>query len=277
MQIQHLFANVHLCRLDELGGNKPFKLKYNIIHYLRNDYDQLITFGGAHSNHLRAVADVTYKHQIPLLAVVRGERNNSLLFEHLEGCGAKLLFVSRSEYKTFRETDYEVWRKEFPKSYILPEGGANAMAVQGASEIGLLVRKSIFPEPTYVCVPAGTGATATGLLNFFWESPTKIVVYSALKGGDFLREAIFTQLRTLRPTATVEQLNKRLLLKTDFHFGGFAKSNPTLRNFMLSFERDYHVALDQVYTAKMLFGIFQEQAFYTTDNKCVLVFHTYNP
>ena len=39
-----------------ISGNKWRKLKYNIQHILQEGYEGVLTFGGAHSNHIAATA-----------------------------------------------------------------------------------------------------------------------------------------------------------------------------------------------------------------------------
>ena len=43
---------------------------------------------------------------------------------------------------------------------------------------------------------------------------------------------------------------------TDYHFGGYAKTNAELLSFKNDFEEQFRIPLDYVYTAKMMFGIF---------------------
>ena len=53
-------ATVSVLRLDEIdpyvAGNKGFKLKHNLLKLQAGGHARLLTFGGAYSNHLVAVA-----------------------------------------------------------------------------------------------------------------------------------------------------------------------------------------------------------------------------
>jgi len=42
----------------------------------------------------------------------------------------------------------------------------------------------------------------------------------------------------------------------DYHFGGYAKENRVLLSFMNSFYEENKIPLDFVYTAKMMFGVY---------------------
>jgi 1-aminocyclopropane-1-carboxylate deaminase len=56
-----------------ISGNKFRKLKYNLKKLKKNKNSLLITFGGAFSNHLLAVAYLGKIEGIKTLAIVRGE------------------------------------------------------------------------------------------------------------------------------------------------------------------------------------------------------------
>ena len=49
---------------------------------------------------------------------------------------------------------------------------------------------------------------------------------------------------------------KNLQLVTDYHFGGYAKKTDELIQFMNSCWQQFQIPLDLVYTAKMLYAIF---------------------
>src|SRR5690606_11345633 len=70
-------SSVGMLRLDlldpEIGGNKMFKLQTNFDHALANGFDQVLSFGGPHSNHLLALALMASRQGIPSLGFVRGE------------------------------------------------------------------------------------------------------------------------------------------------------------------------------------------------------------
>ncbi len=44
----------------------------------------------------------------------------------------------------------------------------------------------------------------------------------------------------------------------DYHFGGYAKTNTELLSFKSDFEKQFGIPLDYVYTAKMMYGIFDK-------------------
>ena len=63
-------------RLDQMhpiiSGNKLFKLLPFLSLFQQHDYQQIISLGGRHSNHLHALAYLCDQLNIPFTALVRG-------------------------------------------------------------------------------------------------------------------------------------------------------------------------------------------------------------
>ena len=56
----------------------------------------------------------------------------------------------------------------------------------------------------------------------------------------------------------IETVTKNWHIESDFHFGGYAKINDELIQFMSKFQSQYGFALDAVYTGKMFYGLFEK-------------------
>ncbi|MEL6926158.1 MAG: pyridoxal-phosphate dependent enzyme [Bacteroidota bacterium] len=241
----------------ELSGNKWRKLKYNLIAAKEQGHRQLLSFGGAYSNHIYALAAAGRHLDFQTIGIIRGEadsRHNSTL-QFAQDCGMRLHFVDRSVYR--RKTDplfLQQLRDQFGPFYLLPEGGSNALAVQGCSEI-INERTPSFPFDV-CCVAAGTGGTAAGILHAL-QPTQRALVFSALK-GDFLQkdiEQLLADFRQMHPHSTVSSPPNWQLI-TDYHFGGYAKFTPDLVRFINDFKANYGIPLEPIYTGKMLFGLF---------------------
>ncbi|QLG45889.1 1-aminocyclopropane-1-carboxylate deaminase/D-cysteine desulfhydrase [Costertonia aggregata] len=227
-----------------ISGNKYRKLKYNIIAAQEQGFSRLLTFGGAFSNHIAATAYAGKKCGFETIGVIRGEeikskwQNNPTLQFAFEN-GMKFEFVSRAIYQNKDDVDFQNHLKtKYGTCYILPEGGTNTFAVKGCGEI-LNNGDAVFDVIT-CCV--GTGGTLAGIINASWPYQ-KVLGFPALK-GDFLKEDI-------RKFVSKENWE----LRTDYHFGGYAKINETLIDFINAFKEQTGVPLDPVYTGKMMFGL----------------------
>ncbi|WP_133851921.1 1-aminocyclopropane-1-carboxylate deaminase/D-cysteine desulfhydrase [Labedaea rhizosphaerae] len=85
----------------EVPGNKWRKLKYNLAAAREQGVKQLLTFGGAYSNHLRAVAAAGHLCGFETIGVVRGDEhlplNDSLAFAVERGM--RLTYLDRTTYR----------------------------------------------------------------------------------------------------------------------------------------------------------------------------------
>lgn len=236
-----------------LPGNKARKLKYNLRAARAGGHQHLLTFGGAYSNHLAAVAAAGRLYGFATTGLVRGEAHEPLnpTLAHCVADGMQLHYLDRTTYRRRAEPGFlaEIQR-QFGPAYLLPEGGTNALALPGVAElIGELRQHTDFDA---VAVAAGTGGTLAGLALGLAEAeyPARALGVAALKGGDFLRADI--DALTLAATG---RLLTNYELHTGYHFGGYAKLPPELRAFIRQFEADYGVLLDPIYTGKLLFGV----------------------
>lgn len=230
-----------------VSGNKWYKLKYNLQEAYIQKKETLLTFGGAYSNHLIAVAAAAYKNNFKSVAIVRGEKTLPLnkVLAFCEKMGMQLHYVSREEYRQ-KESVYfiEKLKEKFHDFYLIPEGGSNTLAVKGCLEIAPLITIDF----DYICCASGTGATIAGIIASLNKNQTAIG-FPVLKEGHFLKEKIN---RFLEPYETKAKWE----LQTGYHFGGYAKKNNTLDQFISSFQNKTNIPLDFVYTGKLLFGIY---------------------
>ena len=207
-----------------VSGNKFRKLKYNLKEARKQGFEVLLTFGGAYSNHIAAVASAGKLMGFETIGVIRGEelygeieRNPTLMFA--KECGMKFKFVSRQTYRLkTAETFLKELIKEFGTFYVIPEGGTNALGVKGCEEI---LRGTDF-DFDYICCSVGTGGTISGIINCSKPSQ-QVLGFPALKGS-FLHEDI---------SKFVAKPNWKLT--SDYHFGGYAKINEDLVSFINTF------------------------------------------
>jgi len=229
-----------------ISGNKWRKLKHNIAAAKQQGKKQLITFGGAFSNHLIATAAAGKLLGFKTIGIVRGEEPKKWS-ETLNDCkaeGMQLKFISRSDYSLKNQTKFlEQLEREYGESFIIPEGGANDLGSKGCKEI---IQEIEVPFD-FVCCSAGTGTTAAGILSML--SHQNLLAFSALKGGGFLNQEILSY-------ADNQQKSDQLQVLENYHFGGYAKVTEELIDFVNEFYRSYHLKLDLVYTAKLFFGVF---------------------
>lgn len=255
-------------RLDlihpQISGNKFFKLKYNLLEAKQQNLNQVLTFGGAYSNHIAATAYAAHYFGFQSIGVIRGEELAKQAFnptlQTAQDFGMQLHFLSRAEYRLRHELEYlQQLKQRYPNTWIIPEGGTNQLAIQGTKEI-----LSADDRENYDVIgcAVGTGGTIAGIIESSSDQQ-HILGFSALK-GDFLKHDI------------QQWTNKTNWSLTDkYCCGGYAKTNSELLQFMQQFEQQYAVPLEQIYTAKMMMGLFDliQQGNFPVNTR-ILAIHT---
>ncbi|MDG1778392.1 MAG: pyridoxal-phosphate dependent enzyme [Flavobacteriaceae bacterium] len=247
-----------------VSGNKFRKLKYNIQAVIDGHFEGILTFGGAFSNHIAATAAAGKDLNIPTVGIIRGEElvdnlDSNPTLSYAKACGMHLEFISRAAYRQKTEDLFlQDLQKKHPNFYILPEGGTNALAIAGCKEI----LTEADHEFDVICCAVGTGGTISGLINSSLPHQ-KIIGFPALKGA-FIREDI---------CKFAQQSNWDLC--HEYHFGGYAKVNLELIQFINKFKQEFKLSLDPIYTGKMMYGIFDliQNGFFSKSAK-ILAIHT---
>lgn len=234
----------------EFCGNKWRKLKYNLYEAADLGHETLLTFGGAFSNHIAAVAAAGRLLGFRTIGLIRGEADaaNNPTLAKAQDYGMELHFLTRTMY---REKNDPAFRQklthQFGEVFILPEGGSNELALKGCEELAdEIVLQSGTKLPDVVCCAAGTGGTMAGLIRGF-GGKTHLMGFPALKGS-FMTAAV----QDFLPQADPGNWS----INSDYHFGGYAKHSPQLIEFIRKFHQQHQILLDPVYTGKMLFGVF---------------------
>lgn len=232
-------------RLDKvhpfISGNKWFKLKYNLIEAKKLGHATLLTFGGAYSNHIAATSFAAQEKGLKSIGVIRGDEcfplNPTLAFARENGM--ELHYVSRANYRLKATPKFlDKLKAQFGDFYLLPEGGANVLAVKGTSEI--LDETDI---QDYICCPVGTGGTIAGIINSS-NHKQKVIAFPAIKGFDVLEKDI--------KNWTNKQNYKFI---NNYICDGYAKLNKELVEFINQFYLMQNIPLDVIYTGKMILGI----------------------
>ncbi|MBM3426171.1 MAG: pyridoxal-phosphate dependent enzyme [Bacteroidetes bacterium] len=262
MQVLRL-DQVHL----EVSGNKFYKLQYNLQEALRQNHRQVLTFGGAYSNHIYATAAAAREVGLDSVGIIRGElldeQNPTLTYART--AGMTLYGITREHYREKTQPEFlEKLRKQFGDFYLIPEGGTNALAIHGTREI-LTARESSF---SHVLTPIGTGGTFAGLAASLLPHQHLLGI-STLKG-----EGIREELNLLLNEEGIHSPGKLSVL-TEYHQGGYAKWTKELIDFIHWFWNAFGIPLDPIYTGKMAFACWDllQQNYFPPGSRILLI-HT---
>lgn len=260
----------------QIQGNKLRKLK-GILVKAEREGRGLLSFGGAYSNHIAALAGAGQRFNLSTCGIIRGQelanskRHNHTLKTALEN-GMALHFVSRAEYRKKGEGESVKHLLNSANWWLIPEGGSHPLALSGASEIvdEIVADRQITnaPIPDKLFCACGTGGTLAGVLQGVarHELPTQVIGVVVLKGADFL----YDDIRAINPDADATAWG----LCLDAHAGGYGKITLELRDFMAQFEAEFSVPLDPIYTGKLCQAVFERAK--NSDNQAEdwLIYHS---
>jgi 1-aminocyclopropane-1-carboxylate deaminase len=245
-----------------ISGNKWRKLKYILKNASEQNKTHLVTFGGAFSNHLLATAAAGAKFGFRSTGFVRGEEveNNTLFLCKLHGM--QLIFVDRESYRD-KPALFSKYFGADADTIFIDEGGASTEGADGCAELV----DELTETYDHIFCACGTGTTAAGIINGLQKHQmnTEFNAIPVFKNGGFIKDEIDRFL-----TVPVNYQ-----LHTDYHFGGYAKTNDELINFIKTFVADTGILTEPVYTGKMLYALYDMAAKnYFKPGSKILAIHT---
>jgi 1-aminocyclopropane-1-carboxylate deaminase len=217
-----------------ISGNKWRKLSEYIGIAKENPELPLLSFGGAYSNHLYALAYVGNQLKIQTIGIVRGDEltyTSNPYLTQMHEWGMKLYFVNRKQYK-FKNSPLN------EKVLLIPEGGYGELGINGIKQ---LVNEITPLDPTHIITAVGTGTTALGIRKF-WDKP----IYGIL---------------TLNNLAEIQRHENEFNITgniwlEDYIMGKYAKESDIINNFCATFENAHQVQIEPIYTGKMFYGLY---------------------
>ncbi|WEA00270.1 1-aminocyclopropane-1-carboxylate deaminase/D-cysteine desulfhydrase [Mucilaginibacter sp. SJ] len=226
-----------------ISGNKWRKLKYVLKQAQAEGKTHLVTFGGAYSNHLMAVAAAAAKFGFKSTGIVRGEEvdNDTLFLCRLHGMN--LQFTDRDSYRD-KPALFNKYFGNDEQAFFIDEGGASAEGAKGCSELV----NELTETYDHIFCACGTGTTAAGIINGLNGHllKTKFNAVPVFKNGGFIKEEIR---RFLTAPADYN-------IHTDYHFGGYGKANDELISFIKQFVAATGILIEPVYTGKMMYALY---------------------
>jgi 1-aminocyclopropane-1-carboxylate deaminase len=249
----------------DVSGNKWRKLKWNIVSAMNHDCELINTYGGAYSNHLLAVASIGNELGLKTRGNVRGDEltmDSNPLLRKCSDLKMELIFHSRKKFNELKyfdgidSSDAQIWN--------IPEGGANREGVQGCYEI----MGETENDYDYVILAQGTTTTSLGVYSSL-NLKTKLLVVPVLRGFNAIKEMETLATQCMRP------LDKnRVEALTDFHFGGYAKTDAKLDAFVKNFNERSNFSIEPIYTGKVMYALNEFIKLNDLRNQRILFIHT---
>lgn len=252
---------VSVLRLDKIhpviSGNKWFKLRFYLEDALQQKKKTIVTFGGAYSNHIVATSAACKLKHFKSIGIIRGEEAAELSHTLLQAkeMGMQFCFINREDYREKR-IPAQIQNDE---NYFIPEGGYREKGMKGAATILDHCNKNNF---THYCCAVGTGTMMAGLIKA--SLPGQSVIGISVMKNNFELEKDVTSLLNGEDNFKIIH---------DHHFGGFAKYNSELIDFMNWFYKQTAIPTDFVYTGKLFFAVIEliKKDFFPLNSKLLLI------
>ena len=269
-QLNELNCELFIKRDDlihkEISGNKIRKLKFNLQFCLDNSLTGIVTYGGAYSHHLLASAAAAKQSDLKIIGRVRGNEltqdSNPVLRKCL-ALGMHLEFLERNYFSIIKKqnTIVEIGGQNFLS---IPEGGCNLNGVKGCKEIVTELDDNF----DYYCLAQGTTTTSIGIAQSIPKN-AQLIVVPVLKGFNSKME-----MTSIIGEMEFKKIENQLIVLDDFHFGGYAKTDAILDEFIKDFNGQNSFEIESTYTGKAMYGLMNFLKSKNIRNKKVLFVHT---
>lgn len=243
-------AVLRLDLIDPLiSGNKWFKLRHHLEAAQAAGANGVISLGGAHSNHLHALAAAGERFGFATVGLLRGEAQDTPTVRDLQAWGMDLHWLGYGGYRERHQADFwQPWLARYPDFYPVPEGGGGAAGAHGCTALREMAEAQLatigWDDFDAWWLAVGTGTTLAGLV--LAEAGRRLVFGAT----------------AVPPGHGVEENLRELLGQTDQGYrlveasrGGFAKVDRALTAFVSQAEEEGGVPLEAIYTGKALIAL----------------------
>ncbi len=251
-------VEVAVLRLDLIdpliSGNKWFKLTEHLCAAHQAGADGLISLGGAHSNHLHALAAAGKRFGFATVGLLRGHPQQTPTTLDLERYGMQLHWLGFAGYRARHEPGFwQPWQAQYPNLHQVPEGGGGLAGALGCKSLVNQVREQLatvgWDDYDGWWLAAGTGTTLAGVV--LGEAGRRRV-YGALAVPE--DHGVAPQVEAILQAGGLLARNVELI---DASRGGFARVDDVLLGFMRASEAASGLLLEPLYTAKALMALEQ--------------------
>lgn len=256
--LTHADLEVAILRLDQIdpliSGNKWFKLIEHLNAADLAGAEGIISLGGAHSNHLHALAAAGKRFGFKTVGLLRGHPQETPTVKDLQAFGMQLHWLGYGGYRARHEPGFwQPWQAQYPDLHPVPEGGGGLPGAKGCMRLKTMVRDQLsdlgWSGYDGWWLACGTGTTLAGLvLAEAGEHP----VYGALAVPD--DHGVAQQVESIVQEAGLQRPVYELF---DASRGGFAKVDPQLLEFIERTEQASGIPLEPLYTGKALLALKQ--------------------
>lgn len=249
------------------GGGTKARKAIDYVRYLReNGYNAVVTCGGIHSNHNRAIALMAMANGWKCHLVYHGNESEFRKGKGNAGLvmmsGAETEFVSVKGISTAMDTAMAHFKKEGLKPYYIHGGGHDLPGgiafVKAVKELKCQCEE-IGYKPDYIFHATGTGSTQAGVvvgLDLIGWNDVKLVGISIARDIERGKKIVVDFATELGKYYGLEKDYSDSIIFDDTYVGsGYDKSNKILTDFVKNVRKETGLSMDTTYSGKALYGM----------------------
>lgn len=238
----------------------------------------VVTFGGAYSNHLLAVALMGQSLGLRTVGCVRGEIDvsDAPILGRCRDAGMHLIGLTRQQYYP-EQAQMSEWLHAqlapFAPYMVIPEGGTSVACLPDVAQLVTELDQQL-PHYDVIACSVGTGGTVAGILSGLQSNHAHVRVFGlcAAKGYDSLPEQGRHALQHAGYDWNTIQTQLTLM---DVAERGFGKLSTSLYQQCIALQQQLQIPLDYVYTAKSLYFLLRKiKQTHDFDGRRLVFIHT---
>jgi len=243
-----------------ISGNKWRKLQGLIEPMINKEISKIATMGGRYSNFLHALAFIGRQVDCQCDFYIRGYPQQPLTptLKDITQWGSQIHFVDRQNFRAMRDKppildESVLW---------LPEGGLGETSLRGFTQIF----SELETQYDYIIIASATGTSVAGLVKGGNDAGLKMQVI-----GISVLNNVSEQSLNIEALVNLQSSNWQLI--AGYEFGGFAKSTPELSQFIDSFEQEFGIALESLYSGKSFYATFDliNKGYFPAQSRILLI------
>jgi 1-aminocyclopropane-1-carboxylate deaminase len=253
--LKHAGIEVAVLRLDLIdpliSGNKWFKLTHHLAAAAEAGAEGVISLGGAHSNHLHALAAAGKRFAFPTVGLLRGHALDTPTVNDLMAFGMQLHWLGYAGYRERHAPGFWLpWQERYPHLHPVAEGGGGLSGALGCGVLLTQVQDQLsqlgWPDYHAWWLAAGTGTTLAGLV--LAEKGTRPVYGAMAVPKD---HGVAENVAAILAPSGLQQRYHLINASR----GGFAKIDQHLLDLIATSEAESGLPLEPLYTGKALLAL----------------------
>ena len=252
-------VDLAVLRLDLLDplicGNKWFKLRPYLQQAQQLGATGVISLGGAHSNHLYALAAAGQRFGFATVGLLRGDPQETPTVADLRRFGMQLHWLGYGGYRARHEEEFKNrWLQRYPGFYLIAEGGCGASGASGCTAIMQILEAGL-PEIGWsdydaLWLAVGTGTTLAGLV--LAEAGRHPLYGARVVPAGYGVESRISQ---ILQQAGIRDSGYCLF---DASRGGYARIDEPLAQLIRDMDTDGQLPVEACYTGKALLALSEQ-------------------